>query len=159
MTKQELLNWLHQQEQQWQTLLDEIGPERMELPGVNGDWTMKDIVAHHHGWNRRLIGDIAAAQRGETVPPPWPAHFENEDDINTWIYQTYRNRPLTEVLDETRQGFQQLRDIIASLPDDVKIEREWRLIHLNGKRYPAGEFFDHFHDDHEPDIRAWLASL
>jgi hypothetical protein len=29
---------------------------------------------------------------------------------------------------------------------------------LGDKRFPAGEFFAHFHDDHEPDICAWLNS-
>jgi hypothetical protein len=30
---------------------------------------------------------------------------------------------------------------------------------LNDQRFPAGEFFDHFRDDHEPDVRAWLARV
>jgi hypothetical protein len=34
--------------------------------------------------------------------------------------------------------------------------REYYLLWLGDTRYPAGEFFDHFHNDHEPDIRAWL---
>jgi hypothetical protein len=30
---------------------------------------------------------------------------------------------------------------------------------LDNKRFPVGEFFDHFLDDHEPDVRAWLARV
>ena len=51
MNKSELLNWLQEEYQQWEALLDQIRPERMEQPGVNGDWSMKDIVAHLTGWN------------------------------------------------------------------------------------------------------------
>jgi len=73
-------------------------------------------------------------------------------------------RPITaarcaKVLDESHQVFQQLLAVIEGLPDDVQIESEWRLVWLNGQRFPAGEFFDHFHDDHEPDVRAWLARV
>jgi hypothetical protein len=27
------------------------------------------------------------------------------------------------------------------------------------ERYVAGEFFYHFHDDHEPDVLAWLERI
>ena len=54
--------------------------------------------------------------------------------------------------------------MIDSLPEDVQIEivrnaagREFYLVWLGEQRFPVGEFFDHFRDDHEPDIRAWLA--
>jgi hypothetical protein len=158
MKKSELLNWLQKEYQQWEAFLDQIGPGRMEQPGVAGSWSIKDITAHMTTWNRRLVSYIQAAQRGEPLPPPpWPAVLQDEDDINAWIYEANRTRPLRAVLDETDQVFQQLLAVIAGLPDEVHIEDEWRLVHLGGQRYPAGEFFDHFHDDHEPDMRAWLA--
>jgi hypothetical protein len=27
---------------------------------------------------------------------------------------------------------------------------------VDNERFVASEFFNHFHDDHEPDVRAWL---
>ena len=158
MKKSELLSWLQEEYRQWQEFLDQIGPTHMEQPGVNGDWSMKDIVAHLTGWNRWLVARLQAAGRGEPEPPPpWPAHLQSEDEINTWIYESNRGRSVGEVLDETHQVHQQLLAVIAGLPDAVQIEPDWRLVRLNDQRFPAGEFFDHFHDDHEPDIRAWLA--
>jgi len=160
MKKPELLNWLQKKYQQWEAFLDQIGPARMEQPGVNGDWSIKDLVAHLTGWQPRLIANIQAAQRGEPEPPPpWPAHLQTDDEINAWIYESNRGRSLRGVLDESHQVFQQLLAVIEGLPDDVQIESEWRLVCLGDKRFPAGEFFDHFHDDHEPDIRAWLARV
>jgi len=160
MNKSELLNWLQDEYQQWQALLEQIGPERMEQPGVNGHWSIKDLVAHLNGWQPRLIAHLQAAQRGEPEPPsPWSAHLQTVDEINAWIYETNRGRSLREVLDESHQLVQQLLAVIEGLPDEVRIEPEWRLVWLGDKRYPAGEFFDHFHDDHEPDVRAWLARV
>jgi hypothetical protein len=40
MEKSELLNSLPKEYWNWQMLLDEIGPTRLEQPGVNGDWSM-----------------------------------------------------------------------------------------------------------------------
>ncbi len=160
MIKSELLNWLREEHRQWEALLDEIGPARMDQPGVNGDWSMTDLVAHLTDWNRRLVAYLQAAQRGEpTPPPPWPAYLETDDEINAWIYEAHRGHSARQVLDESDQVFQQLFEVIESLPDDVVIEPEWRLVHLNGERFPAGEFFDHFHDEHEADVRAWLARM
>ena len=49
MNKSELLNELQKEYGQWQALLDQIGPARMNQPGVTGDWSIKDIVAHLTG--------------------------------------------------------------------------------------------------------------
>jgi hypothetical protein len=160
MKKAELLNWLQEAYRQWEAFLDQIGPTRMDQPGVNGDWSMNDIVAHLTGWNRNLIARLQAAYRGEPEPPPpWPAYLQSEDEINAWIYESNQGRPVREVLDESHQVFQQLLAVIEDLPDEVRIEQEWHLVWLGDQHFPAGEFFDHFHDEHEPDIRLWLARL
>ena len=163
MKKSELLNWLQEQYQQWESFLDQIGPTRMTQPGVNGDWSMKDIVAHLTGWNRWLVARLQAAQRGEPKPSPsWPAHLQTDDEINAWIYEANRGRSVGEILDETHQVFQQLFAAIESLPEDVWIEfiePKFYLVWVGEERFPIGEFFDHFHDDHEPDIRVWLARV
>jgi hypothetical protein len=158
MQKSELLNWLQEEYQKWEAFLDQIGPARMDQPGVNGDWSMKDIVAHLTGWNRWLVARLQAAGRREPEPhPSWPAHLQGDDEINAWIHEVNRERSVREVLDDTHQVYQQLLAVLEGLPDEVRIEPEWHLVWLDDQRFPAGEFFDHFHDDHEPDIRAWLA--
>jgi len=160
MKKSELLNWLQEEYQQWEAFLDQIGPARMDQPGVNRDWSIKDIVAHLTGWNRRLVDRLLAAGRSEPEPPPhWPAHLQTEDEINAWIYESNHGRSVRAVLDESYQVFQQLLAAIEGLPDEVLIEQEWHLVWLDGQPYSASEFFDHFHDDHEPDVRAWLAHV
>ena len=130
----------------------------MEDAGVAGPWTVKDMVAHMAGWQARQNVRIQAAQRHEPAPvPPWPAELTNEDDINTWIYQANHGRPVRDVLDETDRVFQQFLAIIDSLPDEIAIEPAHHIFWLGDQRFSASEFFDHFHDDHEPDLRAWLA--
>ncbi|NJM05518.1 ClbS/DfsB family four-helix bundle protein [Candidatus Gracilibacteria bacterium] len=162
-TKSELLQWLDNEYRQWEVLLAQVSPARMDQPGVNGDWSMKDIVAHLTGWQRRVVANLQAAQRGEPEPPPpWPAHLTTDDDINAWIYETNRARSVPDILADMQHVFQQLLAIIADFPDTVRVEHikpAFYLVWVGGERYLTGEFFNHFHDDHEQDIRAWLARI
>ena len=80
------------------------------------------------------------------------------------MYESNRGHSVREVLDEADRSFQQLLAVIDGFPDEVRIEtiqaapdREFYPIWLGEERFPPGEFFDHFLDDHEPDVGAWLA--
>jgi hypothetical protein len=160
MEKSELLVKLQEENQEWEAFLDKIGSSNMEKPGVNGAWSFKDLVAHLAGWNQWLVMRMQAASRGETQPlPPWPSTIVKEDDVNAWLYETNHQRSLSDVLDASRQVFAQLLTVIANLPEDVHIETvepRYYLVWIGGQRFEAGEFFDHFIDDHEPDVRTWM---
>ena len=160
MNKSELLNGLQEEYQQWKALLDQIDPARMDQPGVTGHWSIKDIVAHLTGWRRRTVARLQAAQRREPEPPPpWPAHLQTDDEINAWIYETNHERPVREVLDESHQVFQRLLAAMEGLPDEVIMDPGRHLPWLEGHPLSAGQFFAHFHEEHEPDMRAWLAQM
>ena len=164
MKKAELVHWLEEEQRGWEGLLEQIAAFRMDQPGANGDWSVKDLLAHLTAWQNRLIRAIQAAHRNEPEPPPpWPAHLQTEDEINAWIYEHNHRRSVDDVLDESHQMFQQLLTVMQALPDDVRIEtvasagKAYYVVWLGDKRFPPGEFFYHFHDDHESTIRAWLA--
>jgi hypothetical protein len=160
MKKSELLNGPQEEYQQWEALLDQIGPARMDQPGVTGYWSIKDIVAHLTGWRRRTVARLQATQHNEPEPPPpWPAHLQTDDEINAWIYESNNGRSVGEVLDESHQVFQQLLAAIEGLPDEVLIDPVHHLPWLDGQPFKASEFFAHFHEEHEPDMRAWLARV
>ena len=158
MTKTALLADLHREQEQWEALLAQIGEAHMDRPGVAGEWSIKDIVAHLTGWRRRTVARLQAAQRSEVEPPPpWPAHLQTDDEINAWIYESNHERSVREVLSESHRVFQQLLAAIEGLPDEVLIDPVRHLPWLEGQPFSAGAFFAHFHEEHEPDMRAWLA--
>jgi hypothetical protein len=159
LNKTELLRELQEEYRQWQSLLDQIGPERMEQPGVAGAWSVKDIVAHLTGWRRRTVGRVEAVARGEPEPPPpWPAHPQTDDEINAWMYASNYDRPVHEVLDESHQVFQQLVAAIESLSESTLVDLQHQPW-MEGQPLRAGTFFAHFHEEHEADLRAWLAQV
>ncbi|MGH2505096.1 MAG: hypothetical protein ACRDID_21510, partial [Ktedonobacterales bacterium] len=62
-SKAQLLADLRSEQDGFEALLDEVGEQRMIQPGVAGDWSMKDIVAHLTGWRRRSVARFQAALR------------------------------------------------------------------------------------------------
>jgi len=157
ITKAELLDELQQENAQFEALLTAIGPTRMTQPEVAGGWSIKDIVAHLTGWRTRTVARFLAARSGDPVtPPPWPTELQDDDDINAWIYAANRDRPLDEVLRDSRANFQQLVAAISAL-DEAELRDPSHFTWLDGERFRGATFFEHFHEEHEPDMRAWLA--
>lgn len=158
-SKARFLADLRAEQAQWEALLHAIGEEHMTQPGVAADWSVKDIVAHLTGWRQRTVGRLQAALRHEPAPPPpWPPHLQSDDEINAWIYATNRDRPLADVLRESREVFQQLVGTLEAFPE-VELLDMTRFPWLEGEPLTAAAFFAHFHEEHEPDMRAWLARV
>jgi hypothetical protein len=155
-SKAQLLADLKDEQAQWEALLRAIGEDHMTQPGVAGDWSIKDIVAHLTGWRRRTVGRIQAALRHEPAPPPpWPPQLEADDEINAWIYTANRDRPVSDVLRESREIFQQLVESLDAFPEEDLLAPA-RFPWLEGEPLSGAVFFAHFHEEHEPDMRAWL---
>ena len=160
LKRRALLNGLQAEYRQWEAFLNAIDPSLMEQPGVAGHWSIKDIVAHLTGWRIRTVARLEAARRGEAAPPPpWPGQLQTDDEINAWIYEANREHSLQQVLDELQQVFEQLLTAIEGLPDAVFIDPTGQLPWLESAPLNASDFFAHFHDEHEADIRAWLARV
>ena len=64
MNKPELRKWLKEEQEKWDLIIAAIGETRMAQVGVNGDWSMQDIVAHLTGWQRWLVIRLQAAAAG-----------------------------------------------------------------------------------------------
>lgn len=165
MNKTELLALLREERANWESFLDQIDPAIVELPGVTPLWSLKDLVAHLVGWNRKLVASLSAAVRGEPQPPPpWPAGLADENEVNAWLYDTYRARTFRDIRDESDALFAQLFTAVQQLPDDVHIEthqptpeRTYYPVQFGGREFLPFEFFDHYYDDHHADVLAWLA--
>jgi hypothetical protein len=84
---------------------------------------------------------------------------ENDDDdlerINQWIYEQNRNRALHDVLNESRQQFRRMSELIRVLPEPLLFERN-RFDWMEGRPLADVARFGHFHEEHEPILRAWL---
>ena len=154
-TKDDLLAHIQAEHANWRALVAEVGEERMEQPGPMGDWTFKDLVAHLTGWRERTIRRLEAGP-GREPTTAWPGHLTEDDEINDWIYEQNRDRPLRDVLAEADTSYQRLAAAVAALPEE-DLTTPGRFAWMEGKPLADGDFFGHLREEHEPDIRAWLA--
>jgi hypothetical protein len=165
--KTTVLDRFDRQRAWWEGLLAEVGGERMTQPGVGGPWTFKDHVAHLSGWQRRTLGRLDASRRGLAPPPSeWPAAFEQIEDedeaveaVNAWLYDRNRDRPLADVLAESRGQWDRLRELVAAFSEDELADRSrfpWLEGDSLGGSVLDGFLFEHFREEHEPVFRRWL---
>jgi hypothetical protein len=158
-SKAQLLTDLQDEQAQWEALLGDIGEAHMTQPGVGGEWSIKDIVAHLTAWRRRTVGRFQAALRHEpTPPPPWPPELPTDDEVNAWMYASDRDRPLADVLAESRAVFQQLVDTLSAFPETELLDPT-RFDWMGDGPWNGAALFGHFHEEHEPDMRAWLDQI
>lgn len=160
-SKGQVLEAIDREREAWERLLAEVGEARMIEPGAMGEWSFKDLAAHLTGWRARSLRRLEATALNQPEPPsPWPDGLSNDDEINDWIYEENRDRLLGEVIDESRESYARLAEIVQLLPDDALTDPA-RFSWLEGTSLAdaitGGGFFGHFYEEHEPGIRRWLS--
>src|SRR5215472_4916501 len=146
-SKAQLLADLQAEQAGWEALLRDIGEERMTQPGVAGEWSIKDIIAHITSWRRRTVGRFQAALRHEpTPPPPWPSELQTDDEINAWFYASDRDRPLADVLRESRDVYEQLVETLDAFPAaDLLDPARFPWLEAGDIPLTGAALFGHFH--------------
>jgi uncharacterized protein DUF1706 len=158
ITKRQLLEGLDTARANWEALLRQVGPDRMELRGVNGEWSIKDVVAHVTAWDRRSVASLKAVQTGAwPEPPEWPVNLD-EDGVNAWIFAANRGRRVQDALNESRQVFNQLAQALdlVTEQDLTAVGRFGWLAENSLAASIRGNSLEHY-QIHGAAIRAWLA--
>ena len=121
---------------------------RLLEPGVAGNWSVKDILAHVNTWEGEAVTYLPVILRGGK--PPRYAAYGGIDAFNARMTEQKRDLSLPQVrrlLDETHGG---LVDLIRSAPvdqlvGDTRFRRRLRL-----------DTYGHY-PEHTQAIREWRA--
>jgi hypothetical protein len=153
MTKAEFLEALRTERARWEALLAQVPEARMTKPGVEGEWSVKDIIAHV-AWHEREMAGVLRA-RALVGSDLWQLPL---DERNAALFDLHRDHSLQAVLDEARQAYQ------AFLAEAEKLSYEdlndpGRYADMPPSWEPwdllAGNSFTHY-PDHYPAIQQWL---
>jgi uncharacterized damage-inducible protein DinB len=155
LTATQLLGNLRSGRAAWDALISRIPPERMTQPGVEGAWSVKDIIAHIAWHEREMIGVLQARA---LVGSPW---WELSTDArNAAIYAEIRDGALADVIAEENQVFTALLARLETLTNadvaDPSRYREMPADWVPGDLF-AQNTYEHY-AQHIPAIRAWLAA-
>lgn len=87
-----------------------------------------------------------------------PPELREDDEIKAWMYQAKRTRPLAEVLSDSREVFRQLVETLDTISRE-ELQNLRRILGLEEEQVSGSMVFAHFHQEHEPDMRAWLEKV
>lgn len=92
----------------------------MTLPGIMGNWSAKDVLAHLYEWQQMFLRWYEASLGGETPAVPAEGYkWSQIPALNQKIYETYRERPLAEVLADFRASHARTLALVETLSDET----------------------------------------
>ena len=118
-TKAQILSESRKEHDALEQLLATLTPGQMMQPGIVGEWSAKDVLAHLTEWEQMVLGWYYAGQAGETPALPAPGFKWSElPALNQVIYEKHRDRPLPDVLEEFRTAYRQIMAWVESLSEE-----------------------------------------
>lgn len=154
-TRAEQIAGIKADQQYWRDLAGEVGPDRYDEPGPMGEWTFGDLAGHLLGWRNRTIARFEAAASGE--PDPFPDEPEGEDAVdavNVTIRDNDAGRPPADLVDAYTDSYDRLIRALEALPESSLTDPE--AFPWVGSALIEITFTGHLHEEHVPDVRAWL---
>ena len=91
----------------------------MVVPGVEGEWSVKDILCHLSAGEKYLLDRLGYVLTGQ--PPLYPV-MTSWDDVhrfNAQVYTQNKDRPLSSAVIEFRSLYRGVMTIIEALGDDL----------------------------------------
>ena|SRR5579859_1553601 len=137
--------------------LTPLNEAQMTTPGVNGEWSIKDLLVHLTAWQQRLL---AAIRAGEPAISPLDISGEEVNGLNQQFYQENKSRSLNAVLAAFRTASSQLLASVEAMTDEDLIDPQ-RFSWTGGKplwQFVAGETYEHILE-HIGSIYTWQAKV
>lgn len=131
--------------------LEGLTAEQMIAPGVMGDWSIKDILAHVAAWQSRLVRLLFQIARQQK--PQWD--MADVDGINAQIYAQQKERLLERVLEDFEGVYEQVCLRLEALPAAALARR---VGDVTLAQIIAANTYEH-DDEHAMQIVAWRSQL
>ena len=80
MRKAQLIARLMHERDQWELLLNYVGAGRMDIGGVTGAWSVKDILSHVMACEEYLADRLTEIAEGRLLPP-----CKSQDELDTFL--------------------------------------------------------------------------
>ena len=153
MNKDEVITRVRIERSRWSEIIDHIDDDLMLKPGVEGDWSAKDILAHVIWYEREIVGLLRA--RAFVGSDLWALPV---DERNAGVHEETRSMTLDELRDESERVFPDLLEQLEALPEDAYgdpssfpgMPAEWEPWFII-----AGNTFNHY-PDHTESLRQLL---
>lgn len=123
-TKKQLLETIEVEHNALEGLLAGLSAVQITQPGVVGEWSVKDVLAHLLEWQQMVLSWHSAGLKGKV--PAVPAEGLNWAQIpllNQQIYEKHRKRPLADIQKEFKASHRKMLSTIQGLSDEELFTR------------------------------------
>jgi uncharacterized protein (TIGR03083 family) len=117
MDRQQLLTQLDKAWMALQASYAGLADSSLTEPGVVGDWSVKDILAHVTTWEEEALKYLPLILAGSR-PPRYSTAYGGIDAFNAQMTEQKRGLPLSEVLRRLDQTHRRLIDYVHSAPEE-----------------------------------------
>jgi hypothetical protein len=109
----ELLDRLVRERARLDVLLDRLTPAEVTEPGVVGDWSVKDLLAHLVAHEQRALEEVRLALRGECLAIDHAAN----DAFNAQAVAASKEQPFGAVREAWNGSSRDVAALVAALPE------------------------------------------
>jgi hypothetical protein len=149
MNREQLLNKIDKAWTDLQESYAGLSAAQLAAPGANGDWSVKDILAHVTTWEEETLEYLPLIAAGGT--PPRYASLGGLDAFNAQKMAQKRDVAPEEVLRQLAAVHARLRDYVQSVPEE-HFTRDTRF-----RRRLRYDTYSHY-PEHARMIREWRAA-
>ncbi len=114
--KAEILEQIRTTHHELEDVLARVEPARMTEPGVNGEWSVKDVLAHIAWWEQHLLRRLRTGH--DDLDEEGVDGRETTDRANAEIFAANRERPLAEVHAEYDASYREVLATIEGMSED-----------------------------------------
>ena len=115
----DLLRVIRNERKNLESLMSELSDSQKAEPGVEGGWSIKDIMAHIAAWEKLAQDRINAALTGETLKYPVIKGDNFVDIFNLDVYESNKDLPLSEIQSEFQRSHNIFLEQIKLVEDDT----------------------------------------
>jgi hypothetical protein len=158
MDKAQFLAEIRDERARLEGVVAQVGGAAMDEPGVVGQWSPKDVLAHIAFWERTFLGWIEAATLGRMPDMPAPGlTWEDVDLLNDRVYRESRVRALDDVRDEFAASYHPTLALVESTDEGTLFDPERNPLgpRLALWQYAAANTSEHYRE-HRESLEAWL---
>src|SRR5512139_2343942 len=111
---------LHKLEHSWASFHKSytgLTDEQLLLPGVTGDWSVKDILAHVSWWEEEALKHLPYILQGKR-PPRYSVTYGGIDAFNAQMTELKRGLSLAEVQEQAEKTHARLIEYLHTAPEE-----------------------------------------
>jgi hypothetical protein len=117
--KTELLAELDQEWANIERMCAALNENEMLAPGVQGEWSVKDILVHISAWEKYLLDRLGYVMTGQHPQYPVMTTWDDVHCFNAQVYAENKDRPLASVVIEFRSLYRGVMTVLEALDDKM----------------------------------------